>query len=215
MAFLVLFGVSVVNLIGLALEASGIIGTRIFLDDRLLAPLGFAGSILGVNFTINAVGIVILLLVSIPLLIFYRDARKTLVRFDVLNTILAISPTDAACFEAAKGVFASDPETFIFVYGHTHNVSLKRIDERVVINTGTWLKKLERVPARFRLLPSVYHPSFRLNYFRIGEDDGQIVIDYQRVHKAAPRELCLLQRLVSRKPQRDALEDIPRRTVIG
>jgi len=108
------------------------------------------------------------------------------VRFDVLNTIPAISPTDAVCFEAAKGVFASDPETFIFVYGHTHNASLKRIDERVVINTGTWLKKLERVLARFRLLPSVYHPSFRLNYFRIGEDDGQIVIDYQRVHKAAP-----------------------------
>jgi hypothetical protein len=42
LAFLVLFGVSVVNLIGLALEASGIIGTRIFLDDRLLTPLGFA-----------------------------------------------------------------------------------------------------------------------------------------------------------------------------
>jgi UDP-2,3-diacylglucosamine pyrophosphatase LpxH len=135
--FLVLFGVSVVNLIGFALEASGIIGTPIFLDDRLFALLGFAGSILGVNFTINAVGIVILLLVSIPLLIFYRDARKTFVRFDVLNTIPAISPTDAACFEAAKGVFASDPGTFIFVYGHTHNASLKRIDERVVINTGT------------------------------------------------------------------------------
>ena len=75
--FLVLFSVSVVNLIGFALEASGIIGTPIFLDDRLFALLGFAGSILGVNFTINAVGIVILLLVSIPLLIFYRDARKT------------------------------------------------------------------------------------------------------------------------------------------
>jgi len=44
--FLVLFGLSVMNLIGLALEVTGIIGTRIFLDDRLLALLGFAGSIL-------------------------------------------------------------------------------------------------------------------------------------------------------------------------
>jgi hypothetical protein len=112
-------------------------------------------------------------------------------------------------------MFASDPETCIFIYGHTHNASLKRIGEQAVINTGTWLKKLERVPARFRLLPSVYHPSFRLNYFRIGEDDGNITIDYERIHKAVPRELYLLQRQVSRKPQRDALETIPQRTVIG
>ena len=34
-------------------------------------------------------------------------------------------------------------------------------------------------------------------------------------HRAAPRELSLLQRLVSRKPQRDALEDIPKRAVLG
>jgi UDP-2,3-diacylglucosamine pyrophosphatase LpxH len=213
--FLILFTLSVVNVIGLALEASGIIGTRMFLDDRLLAPFGFAGSILGVIFTVNTVVIVILLLVSIPLLIFYRDVKKTLVRFDVLATIPAISPTDAACFEAAKEVFASGPEIHIFIYGHTHNASLKRVGERVVINTGTWLKKLERVPARSRLLPSVYRPSFRLNYFKLSEDEGRIAIDYERIRKAAPRELSLLQRLVSRKPGRDALEDIPKRTVIG
>ena len=212
--FLILFTLSVVNVIGLALEASGVVGTRIFLDDRLLAPLGFAGSILGIIFTVNTVVIVILLLISIPLLIFYRDVKKTLVRFDLLGNIPAISPADAACFEAAKVVFASDPETFIFVYGHTHNASLRKIGERVVINTGTWLKKLERVPARFRLLPSVYRPSFRLNFFRIGEDDGRSVIDYERIRKAVPRELSLLQRLVAKKPQRDVLEDIPQRTVI-
>lgn len=215
MPFLTLFALSVVNVIGLALEASGVVGTRVFLDDRILAPLGFAGSILGVIFTVNTVVIVILLLVSIPLLVFYRDVRKTLVRFDVLGTIPAISPTDAACFEAAEEMFVSDPETYVFIYGHTHNASLKRVGDRVVINTGTWLKKLERVPARFRLLPSVYHPSFRLNYFRISESEGRITIDYERIQKAAPRDLSRLQRLVSRKPQRDALEDIPQRTVIG
>jgi hypothetical protein len=213
--FLILFTLSVINLIGLALEASGLVGTRIFLDDRLLAPLGFAGSILGVIFTVNAVIIVILILVSIPLLVFYRDVRRTLLPFDVLGTIPAISPADAACFEAAKEIFASKPETAMFIYGHTHNASLRKIGERVVINTGTWLKKLERLPARFRLLPSVYYPSFRLNYFRIGEDEGRIAINYERIHKAAPRELSLLQRLVSRKLQHDALEDIPQKTVIG
>jgi len=131
-----------------------------------------------------------------------------------LATIPAISPADAACFQAAKEIFESDPETYVFVYGHTHNASLRRVGNRVVINTGTWLKKLERVTARSRLLPSVYRPSFRLNYFRIGEDQGRITIDYERIQKAAPRDLSLLQRLVAKKPQRDALQDIPERTVI-
>src|SRR5215213_1059499 len=62
--FLILFTLSVVNLVGLALEASGIIGTRIFLDDRLLAPLGFAGSILGLVFTVNAVVTAVLIRVD-------------------------------------------------------------------------------------------------------------------------------------------------------
>ena len=212
--FLILFTLSVVNLVGLALEASGIIGTRIFLDDRLLAPLGFAGSILGVIFTVNAVVIIILLLISIPLLVFYRDVRRMLVRFDVLGTIPTISQADATYLQAAEEAFASDPETYVFIYGHTHNASLKRLGDRVVINTGTWLKKLERVPARFRLLPAVYRPSFRLNYFRISRNDTRIVIDYQRIHKDPPRELSLLQRLVARSPKRSALEDIPKRTVV-
>ena len=212
--FLLLFGLSVVNVIGLALEASGIIGTRVFLDDRLLQPLGFAGRLLGLVFTVNAVVIVILVLVSIPLLVFYRDVRKTLVRFDLLNTIPDIGQADAAYLEAADEVFAADPETVVFIYGHTHNASLKHRGDRVVINTGTWLKKLRRTPTRFWLLPSVYLPSFRLNYFKIGEEDGQIVIDFERIHKPAPRELSLLQRMVSRRPQREPLDDIPKRTIL-
>jgi hypothetical protein len=101
-------------------------------------------------------------------------------------------------------------------YFVTHSlVGTERVGERVVINTGTWLKKLERVPARSRLLPSVYRPSFRLNYFCLSEDEGRITIVYERIRKSPPRELSLLQRLVARKAQRDALEDIPERTVIG
>ena len=111
-------------------------------------------------------------------------------------------------------MFASDPETYVLIYGHTHNASLERLGDRVVINTGTWLKKLEWVPARFRLLPSGYRPSFRLNYFRMTQDDARLVIDYERIQKAPPRELSLLQRLVARGPKRDALEDIPEKTVV-
>ena len=213
--FLLLFAFSVINLIGLALEASGLIGTRVFLDDRLLGPLGFAGRVLGIIFAINAVVICLLVLVSIPLLVFAHDVRGTLVRFGVLSMNPAIGRPDTIYLEAAEKVFTSDPEVAVFIYGHTHNASIKKLGSKVVINSGTWLKKLERAPSRFLLLPSVYHPSFRLNYFRISEDGGQIVIDYERIQKAAPRELTLLQRLVSRRPKHDALDDIPKRTVAG
>jgi hypothetical protein len=206
---------SVINLIGLALEASGLIGTRVFLDDRILGPLGFAGRVLGIIFTINAVVICLLVLVSIPLLVFAHDVRGTLVRFGVFSVNPAIGAPDTTYLEAAEKVFTSDPEVAVFIYGHTHNASIKKVGSKVVINSGTWLKKLERAPSRFLLLPSVYHPSFRLNYFRISDDGGQIVIDYERIQKAAPRELTLLQRLVSRRPKHDALDDIPKRTVAG
>jgi UDP-2,3-diacylglucosamine pyrophosphatase LpxH len=213
--FLLLFAFSVINLIGLALEASGLIGTRVFLDDRILGPLGFAGRVLGVIFAINAVVICLLVLVSIPLLVFAHDVRRTLVRFGVFSVNPAIGGPDTTYLEAAEKVFTSDPEVAVFIYGHTHNASIKKLGSKVVINSGTWLKKLERAPSRFLLLPSVYHPSFRLNYFRISDDGGQIVIDYERIQKAAPRELTLLQRLVSRRPKHDALDDIPKRTVAG
>ena len=213
--FLLLFAFSVINLIGLALEASGLIGTRVFLDDRILGPLGFAGRVLGIIFAINAVVICLLVLVSIPLLVFAHDVRRTLVRFGVFSVNPAIGGPDTTYLEAAEKVFTSDPEVAVFIYGHTHNASIKKLGSKVVINSGTWLKKLERAPSRFLLLPSVYHPSFRLNYFRISDDGGQIVIDYERIQKAAPRELTLLQRLVSRRPKHDALDDIPKRTVAG
>lgn len=213
--FLLLFAASFVNLIGLVLEASGILGSRVFLDDSLLLPLGLPGRVLGFVFTINAIVICVLLLISIPLLLFALDVQRTLVRFGVLNTSSAIGESDATYLEAAKEVFASDPEVAIFIYGHTHSASLKKLGDRVVINTGTWLKKLERAPTRVWLLPSVYHPSFRLNYFRMSEDGGRIIIDYERIQKAAPRELTLLQRLVSQRQKHDALDDIPERTVVN
>ena len=68
----------------------------------------------------------------------------------------------------------------MFIFGHTHAAFLKRLGPagQVVLNTGTWLKLLRRVPVRFGLLPAVYYPSYRLNYFYIDEEDNQLVIHY-------------------------------------
>jgi hypothetical protein len=38
-----------------------------------------------------------------------------------------------------------------------------------VINTGSWLKRLEYRPVRVGRLPGVYVPSYQLNYFELTE----------------------------------------------
>ena len=87
----------------------------------------------------------------------------------------------------------------VFIFGHTHAAFLRRDGDsgRIVLNTGTWLKLLHRVPARIGLLPAVYYPSYRLNYFRIEKETGRMVIHYVQVPKKAERELTWLQWLVT------------------
>jgi len=82
------------------------------------------------------------------------------------------------------------------------------------ILAGTWLKRLVRVPLGFGYLPDIYVPSYFLDYFKLSEADGTIAIDFQRVYKAQPQELDLLQRLlVSRK--RSRMEDhVPERAIL-
>ncbi len=84
----------------------------------------------------------------------------------------------------------------------------------MVLNTGTWLKLLNRVPVRFGLLPPVYYPSYRLNYFYIDEEDNQLAIHYVEIPKTPVHELTWLQRLVTlgRKPKPP--DSIPAKTVI-
>jgi hypothetical protein len=84
----------------------------------------------------------------------------------------------------------------------------------VVINTGTWLKLLRRVPVRFGLLPAVYCPSYRLNYFQIEKEYDRLVIHYVAIPKMPARELTLLQRLVTFGKRAKQQEANPARTVV-
>ena len=104
----------------------------------------------------------------------------------------------------------------MFIFGHTHSAFLRRLGPagQVVINTGTWLKLLSRVPVRFGLLPAVYYPSYRLNYFRIEKENDQLVIDYVEIPKTPERELTWLQRLVILGNVPKSPEAIPPRTII-
>ncbi|WP_227375281.1 metallophosphoesterase [Haladaptatus halobius] len=212
--FLLLFQVSIVYLAVLLVGDSGLFGARAAtrLTGALLRQLGLVGSLIEFVFVVNFVIVSLLFVISIPLYFFARDVRKTLERFDLVRPKTDTEDPDAPYVEAALGVFEANPDVAAFIYGHTHRVSLSRVGKRVIINTGTWLKRLHRTPTWIGVLPPVYYPSFRLNYFRISEEAGNVVVEYETIEKDAPRELSLLERLVSRRPKPDP--GIPERTVI-
>lgn len=114
----------------------------------------------------------------------------------------------------ARQVFAENPDTAIYLFGHTHDAFLDRENGRAVINMGTWLKILDRVPVRLGYLPAVYHPSFRLGYFHIRAEQARIVIRHVEIPKEPARELGLLQRLVTFGRRPAQRRPIPAETVI-
>ena len=102
----------------------------------------------------------------------------------------------------------------LYIYGHTHIPSMRKVGQRYILNTGTWLKRLERVEAHFRLLPDVYVPSYRLNYFTVGQQDKGIRIGYCVISKKVPDDLTFLEKLVILGKHRSDGEEIPAETFL-
>jgi hypothetical protein len=94
-------------------------------------------------------------------------------------------------------------------------VFLKTLDDgRVVVNTGTWLKLLHKVPVLVGFLPPVYHPAYQISTFRITEEDGDIVIYYRQIPKTAAGQLTWLQRALTAFRKMPEPAAVPRRTVV-
>jgi UDP-2,3-diacylglucosamine pyrophosphatase LpxH len=215
--FLLLSGFEIFILAGAALEWFGVTATNIFLNNMIFSAMGIIGNLVQLILIINTVLLLNFLVLAVPLYFIWRDFRATLQRFRiVINPAELSSEKEQNYLEAAQAVFARDPDVRVFIYGHTHKPSLRRFDNRAVINTGTWLKRFNHARPRFGFLPGLYVPFFSLNYFRLSAaGPGRIVIDYRQIHKDPPPDLDLLQRfLVSRKrPPDPAL--IPEHTVLA
>ncbi|MFZ2088100.1 MAG: metallophosphoesterase [Desulfobaccales bacterium] len=215
MPFLLLSGFEIFVLGGAALEWFGLTDTNIFLNNRIFSSLGLVGNLVQMILIVNTVLFVNFLALAAPLYLIWRDFRTTLERFRiVLDPAELSSEKEQNYLDAAQKIFAEHPDYFIFIYGHTHFPSIRRLGDRVVINTGTWLRRYDVERPRIGFLPSIYVPFFCLNYFTISETDGKIAIDYHKIDKEPPRDLSLLQRLLVTHKHRQAQEPIPERTVL-
>ena len=213
--FLLLAGLTVIAIAGEMLRIVGIFDYNILFHNPLMSRFGIIDNVLQVVIAINSV---ILILFGIPAALVQRDLSRTLRRFQFLSGrgMMPDLNSQDSYLRGAQEVFRGDDKIAVFIFGHTHAAFLKRLGSagQVVLNTGTWLKLLHRVPVRFGLLPAVYYPSYRLNYFYIDKEDDQLVIHYVAIPKTPEHELTWLQRLVTlgRKPKPP--ESIQARTVI-
>jgi UDP-2,3-diacylglucosamine pyrophosphatase LpxH len=213
--FLLLAGVTVVAIVGEILRVVGIFDYNILFHNPLMSRLGIVHNVLQVVITINAI---FLVLFGVPAALVQRDLTRTLNRFHLLTSHGTTPNLDSeeSYLKGAQEVFQADDKVAVFIFGHTHAAFLKRLGPagQVVLNTGTWLKLLRRVPVRFGLLPAVYYPSYRLNYFRIEKENNHLLIDYVAISKTPERELTWLQRLVTLGKAPKPPEAIPARTVV-
>ncbi|MEM4781698.1 MAG: metallophosphoesterase [Halalkalicoccus sp.] len=198
--FLLLFNVSAILAILAGLGIAGVWSTPVEWGTAFLGRFGTAGTALWWFLTVNVGVAGLLLLVGIPFYFIRRDLRKTIDRFGIFETELTVDPNEPYV-DAAREVFAESPETAVFCYGHTHRPMVEEIDDRLLVNTGTWLKRLYRRDGVVGLLPPVFYPDFQLCAVRIAHepDDEEIRVEYERIEKANPanEELTRTERLLA------------------
>jgi UDP-2,3-diacylglucosamine pyrophosphatase LpxH len=214
--FLLLLTITAIALVAEFLRYIGVFDVNILLVNPVTRALGLFGDILRWIITASMAVWFFIFVVSLPLYFIYRDIRRTLFRMQVFPPYKS-APTNEAnniYLDYARTVFVENPDVCAYIFGHTHDAFVVEENGRAIINTGTWLKILKRVQVRFGLLPAVYYPTFRLNYFKIFEENEKIVIEYVEIPKEPREKLSLLQRFVilGRKPELGKL--IPARTIL-
>jgi UDP-2,3-diacylglucosamine pyrophosphatase LpxH len=196
--FLLLFNVSIVLAVLAGLDLAGIWSTPVTRVTAFLGQFGRAGTAVWFLLAINVAVAGLLLLIGIPLYFIRRDIRKTISRFGIFETELTVDP--ATPYEdVASEMFEAHPETVIFCYGHTHRPQVSEIEGGLVVNTGTWLKRLHRRDGIIGILPPVFYPTYQLFAVRIASEPEGIAVEYDEIKKPspAPEDLTRTERLLT------------------
>ncbi len=212
--FLLLFNISVVLALLAGLDIAGIWSMPVERTTAFLGQFGFAGTAAWFFLAANIIVAGLLILIGIPLYFIRRDIRKTINRFGVFETELTVDPA-TPYEEAASDMFEKNPETAIFCYGHTHRPQMSEVNGGLVVNTGTWLKRLHRRDGIIGILPPVFYPSYQLFVVRMAPVEDGVAVEYEEIQKPSPatEELTRTERLltVGREPH----PELPKRRVIS
>ncbi len=213
--FFALFLVSLIVVTGSLLEEYGLLNTTFFTSKQMLQPLGMVGNLLDIILLVNGTIIMFSLPIGIVLGILLWDMKKTLERYGLFATEKLVLEQHGVHKKAAERVLEQNPEVAVYLYGHTHHAFIEDLGGKAIINTGTWLKKLQRLSSSVLVpFPDVYYPSYCLNYVSIEREADRILINYEIIEKEAPQELSRLQRLLILPRRKTRKSQIPKRTVL-
>jgi UDP-2,3-diacylglucosamine pyrophosphatase LpxH len=212
--FLLLFNISAVLAVLAGLSVTGIWTTPVDAATAFLGQFGRAGTAVWFLLAVNVAVAGLLVLVGVPLYFLRRDARKTIERFGVFETALTVDAEEPYT-EAAREVFDANPEAAVFCYGHTHRPGVRDVDGGMIVNTGTWLKRLHRRDGPIGILPPVFYPSYQLCAVRIAAESDAVTVEYEEIQKASPspEELTLTERLLTLGRTPDT--DLPDRATVA
>ncbi|RXK49542.1 metallophosphoesterase [Halorientalis pallida] len=212
--FLLLFNVSAVLAVLAGLSVADVWSAPVEWGTAFLGQFGAAGTAIWFLLAVNVAIAGLLLLVGIPLYLLRRDVRKTIERFGVFETALTVD-AEKPYEKAARERFATDDETAIYCYGHTHRPAVSQLDGGLLVNSGTWLKRLHRRDGVIGVLPPVFYPSYQLCAVRIAAEADSVAVEFEEIRKPSPstEELTLTERLLTlgRKPDLE----LPDRVVVA
>jgi UDP-2,3-diacylglucosamine pyrophosphatase LpxH len=161
-----------------------------------LLRFGIFGWVILLIILVDVLLILSFLFISIPLKLIKRDLKRTLTRYKVIGDEGIKREKFNIIKKYVKEKFKKE-NVDIFVTGHTHTAFIETFDRKVLINTGTWLKKVVRIKSRYKFLPNVYYPVFELSYFKIYADKKKVAIAYNKIPKKIDKlGLTFLERLV-------------------
>jgi UDP-2,3-diacylglucosamine pyrophosphatase LpxH len=196
--FLILLTITILALIAQGIKFVGIFDANYLLDNPVTRSLGIFGNAIQIILNVSMIFWFFIFIVSIPLFFIYRDIRKTLTRMQILPETkdVPLYAPNAGYKEHAEKIFEANPQVAAYIFGHTHDAYLVEKDNRAILNTGTWLKILKRIPVSFGYLPAIYYPTFRLNYFKVFEENNKVAIEYFEIPKVPEQELSWFQKLL-------------------
>ena len=148
--FLLLTGVTVIAIFGEIFRILGIFDYNVLFHNPVMSRLPIVDNVLQVVIEINSM---FLFFFGVPTALVVYDLMRTLRRFRLLTSHGVEPDVDSSesYLRGAQEAFRNDDKVAVFVFGHTHAAFLKRLGPsgKVVLNTGTWLKLLSRIPVRF------------------------------------------------------------------
>ncbi|WP_137289951.1 metallophosphoesterase [Natronorubrum halophilum] len=212
--FLLLFNISVLLAVLAGLDVMGIWTMPVATTDAVLAQLGLVGEAVHFLLVVNVAVAGMIVLIGIPVYFVLRDVGETVERFGIFETDLTVDPEEPY-EEAARELFADRPEMAVFCYGHTHRPGVTEVDGRLLVNTGTWLKRLHRRDVVAGVLPPVFYPSYQLCAVRISAVPDGVAVEYEEIGKPSPsaEEITLTERLLTLG--REPTPELPERSVVS